>query len=175
MRKIFFYIILALLTIACGSSPRFTSVRQENEAGTTAPQTKKKKFTSTVDSKSIQDSAIVLADPSNPQVLATETGIASYYAEPFHGRKTANGEIYNMYELTAAHPTYPLGTIAKVTNLKNGKTAIVKINDRMPKRPDRIIDLSYGTAVMLGMVKDGITKVKIEVLKWGDNKYHSSP
>lgn len=95
----------------------------------------------------------------------TEEGTASFYADKYHGRKTANGEIYNMYDLTAAHPTLPLGVKIRVTNLENGRKAILRVNDRMPKHPDRIIDLSYKAAIELDFVKQGLTKVKIETVK----------
>lgn len=100
--------------------------------------------------------------------LETVTGVASYYADKFNGRLTSNGEIYDMYGLTAAHPTYPHGTIIRVTNLGNGKSVVVRINDRMPYRPDRIIDLSLGTAMELDMVEDGLAEVKLEILEWGE-------
>jgi rare lipoprotein A (peptidoglycan hydrolase) len=173
MQKIFLYIVALIFLVSCSSSPRFTSTKSRTvEHRTEITTDSNRRFTSS-DSNKARDT-VSFFDPPSRKILFTETGIASYYAEPFNGRKTANGETYNMYGLTAAHPSFPLGTIARVTNLKNGKTAIIKINDRMPKRPDRIIDLSYGTAIILNMVKDGITKVKIEVLKWGDNKYHTS-
>ncbi len=173
MRKIFLYIAGLTFVASCSSSPRFTSSKNRtatHQRETTSDSTGR--FASE-DSSEAEDT-VAFFDPLSGKILATQIGIASYYAEPFNGRKTANGEIYNMYELTAAHPSFPFGTIALITNLRNGKTAIVKINDRMPKRSDRIIDLSYGTAIILNMVKDGIARVKIEVLKWGDNKYHGS-
>ena len=91
----------------------------------------------------------------------TEVGIASWYGPGFHGRRTASGEFYNMYDLTAAHKTLPLGTYVKVINLENGKSVIVRINDRGPFVPGRIIDLSYSAAKRLGMVKKGTAKVMI--------------
>lgn len=112
-----------------------------------------------------QDSYV---DYNNNEILDSVTGIASFYATKFHGRQTANGEIYNMYNLTAAHENYPFGTIILVTNLKNNKSASVRINDRMPAHPQRIIDLSYGTALEIDMIKDGITNVRVDILKWGD-------
>lgn len=99
--------------------------------------------------------------------LETETGIASYYTDEFNGRKTANGEIYNMNELTAAHPTYPFETKLKITNLQNGKTVIVRINDRMPQHKTRVIDLSLEAAKQLDMINAGIQAIKIEVISWG--------
>ena len=80
----------------------------------------------------------------NLKVLGVETGTASFYADEFDGRKTANGEVYEMNELTTAHPSYSFGTIVKVTNFSNGKSVEVRINDRMPQFKGRIIDLSFG-------------------------------
>lgn len=102
--------------------------------------------------------------------LEVETGIASYYADEFHGRPTASGVIYDMYKISAAHPFHPLGTIVRITNLVNNKSVVLEINDRMPYRPDRIIDLSYGAAKELDMLIVGIQKIRIDVLKWGDGK-----
>ncbi len=93
-----------------------------------------------------------------------QVGIASWYGPGFHGSRTASGEIYNMYKLTAAHKTLPLGTYVKVINLENGRSVIVKINDRGPFVPGRIIDLSYAAAKKLGMLKKGTAKVKIIAL-----------
>lgn len=101
------------------------------------------------------------------KILETETGIASYYADEFNGRKTASGEIYNMNDMTAAHPTYPFNTELIVTNLQNGKSVEVRINDRMPKFKNRIIDLSLAAAKKIEMISNGIQKVKIDVLRWG--------
>ena len=92
-------------------------------------------------------------------------GKASWYGKPFHGRITANGERYNMYSMTAAHRTYAMGTIVKVTNLKNHKSIQVRINDRGPFYHTRDIDLSYAAAKKLGMEKKGVEKIKIEVIK----------
>ncbi|HPN37025.1 MAG TPA: septal ring lytic transglycosylase RlpA family protein [Melioribacteraceae bacterium] len=95
-------------------------------------------------------------------------GMASYYADKFHGRQTSNGEIYNMYDLTTASPNLPFGSILRITNLKNNRAVIVRVNDRMPPHPERIIDLSYGAAEQLDMLKDGVVKVQIEVLELGN-------
>jgi len=100
--------------------------------------------------------------------LEIQTGIASFYADEFNGKKTASGEIYNMNELTAAHPSYPFNTIVVVTNQKNNKSVRVRINDRMPGFKNRIIDLSLKAAEKIDMIRDGIQEVKVEVLKWGN-------
>lgn len=107
---------------------------------------------------------------TNIKALETQVGVASYYADDFNGKITYSGEVYNMFGLSAAHPFYPMGTIVKVTNLSNNKSVIISINDRMPFRPDRIIDLSFGCAIELDMLKVGITEVKVEVLEWGAGK-----
>ena len=98
-------------------------------------------------------------------------GISSFYAEDFHGKLTANGEVYDMYGLTAAHKTMPLNTICRVTNLENDKSLILRINDRGPYIKGRILDCSYGAAKKLDFINQGTTMVKIEVIEWGDNKY----
>ena len=96
---------------------------------------------------------------------AYQVGVASYYGKKFHGRKTANGEVFNMYKLTAAHRVLPLGTHVKVTNLKNGRWVEVKVNDRGPFIEGRILDLSFAAALELEMIKQGTAKVMIEITK----------
>ena len=89
------------------------------------------------------------------------TGVASWYGTAFHGRRTANGEIYDMYALTAGHPTLPLPSYAYVTNLQNGRTILVRINDRGPYAKDRLIDLSYQSARALGYHQHGLARVRV--------------
>jgi len=91
-------------------------------------------------------------------------GVASWYGPNFHGRTASNGEVYDMYRLTAAHKTLPLPTYARVTHVENGRSVIVKINDRGPFSGDRIIDLSFAAALRLGMVNDGTGTVDIQAL-----------
>ena len=98
-----------------------------------------------------------------------KTGIASFYADKFEGRTTANGEIYYHAKRTAAHRTLPFGSIVKVTNLENNKYVVVRINDRGPFVDNRIIDLSKSAAKDLGFVKKGLTKVKIDVVASTDD------
>lgn len=88
-------------------------------------------------------------------------GTASWYGTAFHGRRTSNGEVYNMYALTAGHPTLPMPSYAYVTNLQNGRTALVRINDRGPYARDRLIDLSYQTAHTLGFHNHGLARVRV--------------
>ncbi len=92
------------------------------------------------------------------------TGIASYYADKFHGRRTSSGEIYNQEKLTAAHKTLPMGSRVKVSRLDNDMAVVVKINDRGPFVKNRIIDLSKAAAKKIGLISSGMAKVKIEVI-----------
>lgn len=93
-----------------------------------------------------------------------QQGIASWYGADFHGRRTSSGEIYDMYQLTCAHNTLPLGTMVMVTNLENGRSIELKVNDRGPFVKGRIIDLSYAAARMLDMHEQGTAAVKVEVI-----------
>ena len=92
------------------------------------------------------------------------TGIASYYGRKFHGRRTASGERFDMHAMTAAHPSLAFGTRVHVTNLKTGRSMIVRINDRGPFVGGRIIDLSYAAARKIGMLADGVSRVRITVI-----------
>lgn len=101
--------------------------------------------------------------PSIPE--GAQVGIASWYGPGYHGKRTANGEIYNMYGLTAAHNTFPFDTKVNVTNLSNGRNVTVRINDRGPFVDQRIIDLSYRAAQELDMVEKGVQEVSIAVVQ----------
>ncbi|CUS48752.1 MAG: lytic transglycosylase RlpA [Idiomarinaceae bacterium HL-53] len=94
-----------------------------------------------------------------------EVGIASWYGRKFHGHLTSNGEYFNMFSMTAAHKTLPLPSYVRVINLDNGREAVVRVNDRGPFHPGRIIDLSYAAAFRLGVTDTGTANVKIEVLQ----------
>lgn len=102
--------------------------------------------------------------PTVAHINDTFTGIASWYGPDFHAKKTSNGEVYNMYAMTAAHKTLPMNTIVKVENLENGKEVVVRINDRGPFVKSRIIDLSNVAAHKIDMVKKGTAKVRLTVL-----------
>jgi len=93
-----------------------------------------------------------------------ETGVASWYGRDFHGKRTANGEVYDMHALSAAHKTLPLPTLVRVTNLDNGRTVIVRVNDRGPFVKDRLIDLSYAAAMQLGYARRGTAHVRVQTL-----------
>ena len=105
----------------------------------------------------------------------TETGLASFYSRRFDGKETASGETFTNKELTAAHPSHPLGTRVRVTNLENGTSVVVRINDRGASAQNRregvIIDVSQAAADRLKMKKDGRVRVRVSVLEWGED-YH---
>lgn len=105
-----------------------------------------------------------VAPPARASVRPYQVGTASWYGEDFVGKPTASGEPYNMYEMTAAHMTLPLGTYVKVTNLHNRRAVIVRINDRGPVVPGRIIDVSYGVARALNFQARGIQRVRLDVI-----------
>lgn len=104
---------------------------------------------------------------SNTKILKTEHGSASYYADKFHGRTTANGEKYDKRKMTAAHKKLPFGSVVRVVSLSTGKSVTVRINDRGPFIKGRIIDLSYVAAEKLGLIQPGVLKIRLEVLKMG--------
>lgn len=103
-----------------------------------------------------------LKKPSAPKPY--QVGTASWYGAYFDGKATASGEPYNMYDLTAAHPTLPLGTWVRVTNLRNGRVVTVRINDRGPIVPNRIIDVSYNAARVLKFKEQGIQRVRLDIV-----------
>ena len=103
-------------------------------------------------------------DPLRDHQGFVQTGIASWYGKKFHGRKTSNGEIYDMYAMTAAHKTLPMGVDVRVSHLQTGRSILVRVNDRGPFVAGRIIDLSYSAASQLGIVEAGTAQVRIEAL-----------
>lgn len=96
---------------------------------------------------------------------AYQVGKASWYGKSFHGKTTASGEPYDMFQFTAAHRQLPLGTLVKVTNLRNSRSVVVRVNDRGPVPRSRIIDLSYGAARMLGIPGHGIEPVRLDIVQ----------
>jgi rare lipoprotein A len=105
-------------------------------------------------------------------ILEVREGLASYYGPGFDGKTTASGVRFDMNAMVAAHPTYPFGTVVRVTNLTNRRAVEVRILDRGPAQGPRaagvVIDLSYGAAQALGFIQDGLTRVRLEVLRWGN-------
>ena len=115
--------------------------------------------------KSRQDSVLQQKKYFSGQILK---GRSSYYADKFHGKKTANGETFDMHKLTAAHRYLPFGTILNVINLANNKSVRVRVNDRGPFVGDRILDLSYGAAKKIGMISTGVADVKVKIIRLGE-------
>lgn len=116
-----------------------------------------------------QDMSALVLDSLHTQeppgtATVVDTVIASYYSTRFHGRKTANGEIFDRFALTCAHKTLPFNTILKVTNPRNNKSVIVRVNDRGPFKKNRKLDLSYAAAKEIDMLKAGVIKVWMEIL-----------
>jgi len=151
-----FLFIVFLFFLSCSNSPRY--LKNNNRASKSSLKKTGKKNRSGKSRKITKHRKII-------------KGVSSFYAEDFHGKLTANGEVYDMYGLTAAHKTLPLNTVCRVTNLENDKSLILRINDRGPYIKGRILDCSYGAAKKLDFINQGTTKVKIEVIEWGDNKY----
>jgi rare lipoprotein A len=106
-----------------------------------------------------------IAQDDDRPAIYVETGLASWYGPPYHNRKAATGEIYDMHQLTAAHKTLPLNSIVRVTNVATGKSVVVRINDRGPFIGTRIIDLSYASARAIDVWRAGVAKVRVEVLE----------
>jgi len=145
MKKITAYgaaILVSIVSLGAASGPNNSKISKDLIAKNEAPVVEKK-----------------------APIKQHEVGTASWYGSDFDGKPTASGEPYDMYDLTAAHPTLPLGTNVRVTNLRNGKALIVRINDRGPYVPGRIIDLSYGAAQVLDVQDRGLQRVRIDVIK----------
>jgi rare lipoprotein A len=156
-------ILLSLLAQSCGT---LSHLSQQNDVSYAHREALAEKPSSeaTVQERSLKK---VSLEKTRAQKKATQhamRGIASWYGPGFHGRKTASGDIYNQNELTAAHKTLPLGSKVRVTNLKNGNTVDVEINDRGPYVQGRIIDLSRAAAGALDFVESGTIRVIIEVI-----------
>ncbi len=161
VRPLFRYTVICLgliwLTTACASAPRYTTNGRpavRKKAPRRPPAARKKR-----------------PKPTRFREGQVLMGISSFYGPDFHGKLTANGEVYDMYGRTAAHKTLPLNTIIRVTNLANNANIIVRVNDRGPYVAGRILDLSYGAAKKLGFVAQGTTRVKIEIIELGDGEY----
>ncbi|SRR5712691_8301852 len=124
------------------------------------------------EASSAQTSRIPKPEPRKQAgIKPYQVGTASWYGEFFDGKMTASGEDYDMYDMTAAHPTLPLGSYVRVTNLRNGRAVVVKVNDRGPIVAGRIIDLSYGAAQILEFQNRGLQKVRLDIVKPG-TRYH---
>ena len=154
--------VTVLITVSCSPMPRYT------KGGSKTPIVLSSKSKKKSNTKSRRIPVV-----SNPKLSYQQSwkGTASWYGKKFHGKLTANGEIYDMYSLTAAHKTLPLGTVVKVTNIANRKSVKVRVNDRGPYIEGRMIDLSYAAAKKLGYDNLGTAEVRLQVIKFGDNSY----
>ncbi len=140
-----------MLLYSCAGTPRYGRVQPNPD-----------KPEPTV--KSSKPQSVHSKDRPSPKGRIYQEGTASWYGKKFHGRKTASGERFDMHQLTAAHKTLPFGTVVRVTNLENGRTVDVRINDRGPHTPKRIIDISYSAAKKLGLIEQGLGRVSIEII-----------
>jgi rare lipoprotein A len=143
----------AVLLAGCVSTPRFTD-RSEQHSGEHKPPAQTE----------------LPIQPASGKILLTLEGIASYYANDFHGKQTSNGEFFDMNALTAAHRTFPFGTKVRVTNLENNKIVVVRVNDRGPFKEGRMMDLSMGAAKEIDLIRTGTARVRLEVLEWGNGQ-----
>jgi len=182
--KFIYIILLATALSACGSAPKkpqHTKQVPQSSSQTGGGYYKDDGPGSDLSRVSTQD-AVPRAEKINPRTNRSYTalgkkytpmktyqpykkqGVASWYGKRYHGNKTANGEIYDMYQMSAAHTILPLPSYARVTNLSNQKSVIVRVNDRGPFLQGRIIDLSYAAAIKLGIVAQGSAKVEVEAI-----------
>lgn len=164
-----------LLLAACNHNPNTNMANRGDAAHDTAPEPAKSakaaqrahkhavKSAARHDAPAAASKAAPKAD-AQADILFSTVGVASWYGADFHGRRTANGEIYDMHALTAAHPTLPLPSRVRVTNLDNQRSLIVRVNDRGPFVGARVIDVSAKTAQLLGFYDRGLAKVKVEAL-----------
>jgi rare lipoprotein A len=129
---------------------------------THAPPTKEKSLPEGSDENADLAEPLI---PPGTKPIASETGLASWYGPPYHNRRGSNGEVYNMHAMTAAHRTYPLGSIVRVTNLTTGHSALVRITDRGPFIPGRVLDLSLAAAHKIDVWQPGVAEVKVELMQ----------
>ena len=149
MLKINFYFFILFVFMSCTVAPRYNSNTMPNKSSSKISP--KGKFKTNFKKKYY--------------------GVSSWYGPNFHGKLTANGEVFDMYGVTAAHKDLPLNTVAKITNEDNNKSVILRITDRGPYVKNRILDCSMGAAKKLGFYEQCTTNVKIEIIELGDNAY----
>ena len=144
--------------------------------GSTIIPVSEKRFSNEVDGDTIKKDTLSIENEKMVDEImertATKisTGVVSWYGDKFHGRKTASGERYDKHELTAAHKSLPFGTKVKVTNIRNGKSVVVEINDRGPYAKSRVLDLSQAAFSEIGHTNTGVMQVEYEIIKGGDKK-----
>lgn len=166
------FLLLLALAVTCGCASRSTTARRQpastsgEEAEHRTTETANESVAGSPESTGARSGrSAAAAKPVLPSY--TEEGKASWYGIPFHGRRASNGEIYDMNKMTAAHRTLPFETMVRVTNLTNGKSAVVRITDRGPFVDNRIIDLSFAAAREIDSVGPGVVPVKLEILTPG--------
>ncbi len=166
MNNIFFIFLVAIFFYGCSSGPRYTQTSTPaypSKTLSSSPDIYKKNG----DLHATMRPYTVFGKQYYPTVVRvgdTHRGEASWYGKDFHAKSTSNGERYDMYAMTAAHKTFPMNTVVRVTNLNNNSIVVVRINDRGPFVANRIIDLSYAAAQRIGLDKSGIAPVTVEVL-----------
>jgi rare lipoprotein A len=168
--------LIALLTASCGEKkptrvspppPPTISASQTSappESTKTSPRTSEPGAPPVAWPQESEQDQDALSFPPGAKALLVETGMASWYGAPYHNRRGSNGEMYNMHAMTAAHRTLPLGSIVRVTNVKTGHSAILRITDRGPFVEKRILDLSYAAAQKVDVWQPGVAEVRIEVM-----------
>ena len=163
---LFIVFLITLLLSSCGH-PKTARVQVPPPPPTTESENAPEKPAASLPREKSEPEAD-LAEPTisaDARPLDTEFGKASWYGPPYHNRRGSNGEVYNMHAMTAAHRTYPLGSIVRVTNVKTGSAALVRITDRGPFIPGRVVDLSLAAAQKVGVWKPGIAEVKVELMQ----------
>ena len=166
MNNFLYSLFIPIIILSCVTSPRYSSNPNKSSAKNKIKNSTKntpkyssnnnRRYSSNSNSR-IRDDIII--------------GVASWYGPNFHGKLTANGEVFDQYGVTAAHKTLPLGTVVRVTNLENDKSVILRINDRGPYVDDRVLDCSYGAAKKLDFMEEGTANVKIRIIELGDGVY----
>ena len=164
-----FPVLLAALLAGCGASPRPGGYYKDDGPHDNPPANLERVADAVPKSEPLHKFAnrpyTALGKEYVPMTALQpfkQRGLASWYGKRYHGQKTSSGEVYDMYQMTAAHPTLPIPSYARVTNVKNGKSVVVRINDRGPFRATRIIDLSYVAAYKLGYIQAGEATVEVE-------------
>ena len=165
-------IFAGILLVSCSSPIRLSNYPDSSQDFKSSPNTSAASQRATMRPYTINGKTYY---PTTVSVGDTASGIASWYGPDFHGKKTSNGETYNMNAMTAAHKTLPMNTMVRVTNLGNGAQTTVRINDRGPFVAGRIIDLSKAAATSIGMIGTGTARVKLEVVGfYGDGKNYQN-
>jgi rare lipoprotein A len=162
-------VLLTLLTLAACGHPKQARVSVPSPpAGEPSAEPVSSRPEGAAKNDHAEESAADLAEPAipaNSAPLTSETGLASWYGPPYHNRRGSNGEMYNMHAMTAAHRTLPLGSIVRVTNVKTGHTALVRITDRGPFIRGRIVDLSLAAARKVDVYQPGVAEVRVELMQ----------